>query len=283
MKIIENYNLILNNSYRVNSICRTAIFPTCEEEIVEVFEKYKDIVLIGSGHNVILSKSYYDNTFVIIDENYSNIKIVDTELEIEAGARMEVASVLARDNELTGLEVFYDIPSSLGGAVVMNAGAFGLEIKDVLQKVRYLDLEDFKIKDKCVDQIDFEYRNSFFQKNKNVVILRAWLQLMHGDYNDINEKMEDLKNARWLKQPKDFPNAGSVFKRPKGYYVGAIVDELNLKGLQIGGAKISEKHGGFIINCGDATGQDIVDLIKLINSRVLQSYGFELEVEQRII
>ena len=184
---------------------------------------------------------------------------------------------------LKGAEFFYDIPSSLGGAIVMNAGASGEEIKDILVKVTYFDLEDYNVKEIFKDEMSFEYRNSFFQRNTDKVVLKAQLKLEKANKTDVALKMEAFKASRWNKQPKAFPNGGSVFKRPKGYYVGAIVEELGLKGFSIGGAMISEKHGGFIINYNNATGEDILNIISEVRKRVLDRFNVDLEVEQRVI
>ena len=189
----------------------------------------------------------------------------------------------ALEYSLTGLETFYDIPSSLGGAVVMNTGASGEEIKDLIIKVEYLDLVDFKVKELTKEEIGFEFRNSFFQKNNDKIVLKAWLKLKKGSTAAIANKMKTLKKLRWEKQPKEFPNAGSVFKRPKGFYVGAIIEELGLKGFTVGGAKIPQKHAGFIVNFNSATGRDILKIIDTVKEKVLKKYDIDLEVEQRII
>lgn len=285
MKIIKDFDLTNYNSYRIKAICKNAYFPENEEDVVSFYQETKDFILLGSGHNIILSKDYYDTNFLIFNGNYHET-IINSEtglLEIEAGASMLELSNLALENGLSGLEIFYDIPSSLGGAVVMNAGASGEEIKDVLVKVRYLDLKDQQIKEITKEEMGFEYRNSFFQRNTDKVILKAWLKLQKKDKGMIKDKMEQIKEQRWAKQPKDFPNAGSVFKRPKGYYVGAIMDELQLKGLTVGGAMISQKHGGFIINHNNAKGQDILDIISEVQRKVFERFNIELEVEQRVI
>src|SRR5690606_5134622 len=138
----------------------------------------------------------------------------------------------------------------------------GEEIKDVLIKVRYLDLTDFTVKEINKEDISFEYRNSFFQRNIDKIVLKVWLQLENRERSVIQNKMETIRAQRWAKQPKEFPNAGSVFKRPEGHYVGALIDELGLKGYTVGGAKISEKHGGFIVNFNNASGKDILEIIK---------------------
>jgi UDP-N-acetylmuramate dehydrogenase len=284
MKVHTNFDLTPFNSYRIKATCRTAYFPETEADVVSFYQNSKAFVLLGSGHNVILSKPYYDTSFLIFNGNYSDVSInSDGMLVAEAGITMLRLSELALENSLSGLEIFYDIPSSLGGAVVMNAGASGEEIKDVLLKVRFLDLVDMQVKEIRKEDMNFEYRNSFFQRNTDKVVLKVWLQLLHKEKDLIKEKMETIKLQRWAKQPKEFPNAGSVFKRPNGFYVGAMIDELNLKGFTIGGAQISKKHGGFIVNIGDATGKDILGVISEVKSLVLQKFGVELEVEQRVI
>lgn len=285
MKIIENFNLTDYNSYRIKARCQKAFFPNSEEEIITFYKDIDSFVLLGSGHNVILSKEFYNTNFLIFNGNFQNVTVSAKTgiIEAEAGITMLLLSELALDNGLSGLEIFYDIPSSLGGAVVMNAGASGEEIKDVLVKVRYLDLDDMEIKEIHKENMDFEYRNSFFQRNTNKVILKVWLKLQIKDKVAIEQKMKLIKEQRWAKQPKEFPNAGSVFKRPKGFYVGAIMDELKLKGFTIGGAKISEKHGGFIINHNNAKGQDIIDIITEVKRQVMEKFNVDLEVEQRII
>jgi UDP-N-acetylmuramate dehydrogenase len=181
------------------------------------------------------------------------------------------------------MEVFWDIPSSIGGAVAMNAGASGEEIKDVLIKVQYLDLIDLKVKEMLNQDIGFVYRNSFFQQNSSKIVIEAEFKLNKGDKVEIENKMNEIRQKRWEKQPREYPNCGSVFKRPEGRFVGPMLDELNLKGFSVGGAQISEKHSGFIVNKGDATGSDILNLIKEVQKRVKAKFGVDLEVEQRII
>lgn len=287
MRIVDDFDLTLYNSYRVNSRCRRVFIPEIEQDFVDLYREYPDCsdkVILGGGYNVILAKEYYEKDFVLIGESFSAVSLSENGLiEAEAGLDIRVLSELALKHSFSGLEIFYDIPSSLGGAVVMNAGAGGEDIKGVLVKVRYLDLGDMKIKEIYKENIAFEYRNSFFQRESNKIILRVWLRLEKGEKLSIERKMENIKAARWAKQPKDLPNAGSVFKRPVGYFVGPMIEELGLKGYVIGGAKISEKHAGFIVNNNMATGRDILDLITLVKMKVLEKFGVDLEIEQRII
>ncbi|NHF61383.1 UDP-N-acetylmuramate dehydrogenase [Flavobacteriaceae bacterium TP-CH-4] len=286
MKVFSNFDLTHYNSYKIKSACKKAYFPESEADIISIYKTEKNTkkIILGGGYNIIFSQSYYHETFIIFGDSYANIhKHGDNRIEAEAGINMKALSEYAYNQGLTGLEIFYDIPSSLGGAIVMNAGASGEEIKDVLISVRYLDLATLRVKEISCQEIEFDYRNSFFQRNINTVILRVLLELKHEKPELIREKMEGIKKARWEKQPKEYPNAGSVFKRPKGYYVGTMIENLGLKGLTIGGAQVSTKHAGFIVNINDASGQNILDLITIIKKKVFQEYGVSLEVEQRII
>jgi UDP-N-acetylmuramate dehydrogenase len=283
MKVFQNFNLELYNSYKIKSSCKTAYFPQNEYDVIELFTKLDKYHLIGSGHNIILSKEYYDEPFIIFNGNFKLCKITNNIIEAESGISMLELSELAAEKSLSGLEIFYDIPSSLGGAVVMNAGASGEEIKDVLLKVRYYDLLDRQIKEIEKDSMSFQYRNSFFQINTDKIILKVWLELNNAPKNDILSKMKLIKDQRWAKQPREYPNAGSVFKRPPGFYVGAMMDDLKLKGYTVGGAKISEKHGGFIVNYNNAKGSDILTIIDDVKQKIKNKFGVDLEVEQRIL
>ena len=285
IKFEQQFNLKNYNAYRVESICSKAWFPENETDLLEIFSqnKNKRLIILGNGNNIILSKEYYEEEFIIFNGCFEKITVNNTEMEAEAGATLLQLSETALKHHLTGLEIFYDIPSSVGGAVVMNAGTKEGEIKDILVKVRYLDLADLQIKDISKDDVGFEYRNSFFQKNTNKIVLKAWFKLDKGNPEQIKAKMEETKQTRWAKQPREYPNCGSVFKRPPGRFVGPMLDELGMKGFTVGGAKIAEKHSGFIVNTGTATGNDILALIAEVQKRVKERFGVELEVEQRII
>jgi len=285
IKFEQQFNLKNYNAYRVESICSKAWFPENETDLLEIFSqnKNKKLIILGNGNNIILSKEYYEEEFIILNGCFDKINVNNTEMEAEAGATLLQLSETALKHHLTGLEIFYDIPSSVGGAVVMNAGTKEGEIKDILVKVRYLDLSDWQIKEIAKENIGFEYRNSFFQKNTNKIVLKAWFKLEKGNPEQIKAKMDVTKQVRWEKQPREYPNCGSVFKRPPGRFVGPMLDELGMKGFTFGGAKISEKHSGFIVNTGNATGKDILSIISEAKKRVKERFGVDLEVEQRII
>ena len=285
MFIYKNLTLTEYNAYRINALCSKAWFPENESDLLEILNQNnkKRFVVLGNGNNIILSKEYYEEEFIIFNGCFNKVTVKDTEIEAEAGATLLQLSEIAFKNHLTGLEIFYDIPSSVGGAVVMNAGTKEGEIKDILVKVRYLDLADRQIKEILNEDIGFQYRNSFFQMHTDKIVLKAWFQLKKGNPEQIKAKMEETKQIRWVKQPREYPNCGSVFKRPQGRFVGPMLDELGMKGFTVGGAKISEKHSGFIVNIGNATGKDILAVITEAQKRVKEKFGVDLEVEQRII
>lgn len=285
IKFEQGVNLKKYNAYCLDSVCSKAWFPQNEKDFLTIYtdNPNKKKIVIGNGNNIILSKEFYEEEFIILNGCFNAIQVVENELIAEAGATLQQLSETALHNSLSGLEIFYDIPSSIGGAVVMNAGTKDGEIKDILIKVRYLDLSDLQIKEIEKDKIEFEYRNSFFQKNQDKIVLKAWFKLERGDRVKIKNKMEQYKATRWAKQPREFPNCGSVFKRPPGRFVGSMLEELNMKGFTMGGAKISEKHSGFIINTGNASGKDIMAVIKEAQKRVKENFDVDLEVEQRII
>ena len=284
MKIVSDLDLTSYNSYRIPAVCKRAFFPESEAEIQQIFQEYPETkkIIIGSGHNIIFSKDRYEDDFIIFSGNFEKVICEDDKISAESGVSMLDLSNVALSYSLSGLELFYDIPSSLGGAIVMNAGASGEDIQSLLLKVRYYDPQADVFKEVERTGLDFEYRNSFFQQNPHLIITHAFLQLRHGDKQEIGDKMENNKKLRWAKQPKEFPNAGSVFKRPKGHFVGVMMEEMGLKGYTVGGARISEKHGGFIVNFGNATGKDILEIIALVKERVLETYALNIEVEQRI-
>lgn len=285
MKVFHNFDLKEYNSYRLGAVCRTAYFPESDEDIRKLFgDPQAKKILLGGGYNVILSQPYYDADFVIFSGNYSAIKLVDDDrLLCEAGADTKTLSEFALAQGLSGLEIYYDIPSSLGGAVVMNAGAGGEDIKGLLERVWYYNPATDAVETASVEEVGFVYRNSLFQQNPGLIVCRALLQLKPGEADDIRDKMNHTRDTRWAKQPRDYPNAGSVFKRPPGRYVGPMLDELGLKGYWVGGAKVSEKHSGFIVNFDNASGEDILTLIGAIKTKVNERFGVDLEVEQRII
>lgn len=283
MMIKTNLQLEQYNSYRLRALARIAYIPESIEDLKKLLFDLTDFHLIGGGNNIILVHEYYERPFIIVNESIGQILNDDCSLIVEAGASLKDCAETALHLGLSGLENFLDIPSSIGGALVMNAGANGDNISDLVEWVECYNTISGEIEVFSREQCLFGFRKSCFQYNSKLVILRCKLLLSHGIKGEIRTKMMEYKAARWQKQPRDWPNAGSVFKRPSNMYVGTTIEQLGLKGLKLGGAQISERHAGFIVNIGDAKGTDILGLISIINYEVQKNFGCSFEVEQRII
>lgn len=285
MRHYTEFDLSDYNSYRIKAVCKNAFFPETEKDLQMLFIARKGIpkIILGGGYNVILSKPYYQDDFVIFQGCFNDIETRGAIKKAGCGVSLRCLSESALSDSLTGLEMFYDIPGSIGGAVVMNAGACGEEIKDIAIKIRYFDIKQHDFFEITNREAAFGYRSSFFQGKPHLLVSRAWFRLRKGNRKEISDKMEMIKKDRWEKQPREYPNAGSVFKRPAGHFVGALLDELGLKGFRIGGAAVSEKHSGFIVNVGGATGADILELVEEIRRRVHDAFGIDLVLEQKVL
>lgn len=286
MHIQAPCDLTAFNSYRIAARCETAYFPDSAAEVAALLTgelRETPYVVLGSGHNVILARERYQTPFVIFNGNLNHLAVSGTRLIAGAGAFTRDVCELAAAHGLSGLEVFYDIPSSMGGAVVMNAGGHGREICDVLVHASYYDAATGRIVQAGNADLEFRYRGSLFLNDPTRIVLEVCFDLQPAAEAAIRERMAEIKAVRWEKQPRQFPNAGSVFKRPPGRFVGPMMDELGLKGVAVAGFRVSPKHGGFIERAGPGTGADLLCLIALIQERVQAAYGVGLEVEQRII
>lgn len=238
--------------------------------------------ILGNGSNVLVRDSGIDGAVIRLGAKLSKIALKDENTIIaEAGASLKSICMFALEHSLTGLEFAYGIPGTLGGAVYMNAGAYGGEMKDVLYSVSHIDSEgNFGTLTK--DELDLSYRHSVYSEN-GFTVTSAEIVLQKGNYDDIKAKMNELMSKRKEKQPIEFPSAGSTFKRPEGYFAGTLIEECGLKGKAIGGAEVSTKHAGFIINKNKATATDILDLIKFVQDTVFEKHGVHLEPEVKII
>lgn len=235
--------------------------------------------IIGNGSNLLVSDSGIDGA-VISTRAWDDIVVEGDRMLVQAGALLSRVANTALEHELTGLEFAAGIPGSFGGAVFMNAGAYGGEMKDVITSVSVW--HNREIKEIAGTECRFGYRDSVFQRD-GYVILNATVQLKKGNKMQIASQMKDLSARRKEKQPLDMPSAGSTFKRPEGYYAGALIEQAGLKGFQIGGAAISEKHSGFIVNRGDATAQDVLRLVEAVKEKVRENSGVLLQEEIRMI
>lgn len=234
---------------------------------------------LGNGSNLLVADQGAD-VFVVKTVNALNQITVEGEsIQAESGVLLSRLAVTAREHALTGLEFAHGIPGSLGGAVTMNAGAYDGEMSQVVTAVTLLDANGGETTTK---QFDFSYRHSAFSGGDRM-ILRVWLSLQRGDPARIQARMEDLMERRRSKQPLEWPSAGSTFKRPEGYFAAALIDQCGLKGLSVGGAQVSEKHAGFVVNKGGATCADILALMEQVRQRVLDRFGVTLEPEVKLL
>lgn len=238
------------------------------------------VFMLGKGSNLLIDDNGIDAVVIKLDGDFKEIKLVSpTKIYAPAGASLASLGRFALENSLTGLEFSWGIPGSVGGAVYMNAGAYGGEMKDVVSSVSFM--LNGEINKANSDNLSFSYRKSRFT-NSDEIILGAEFQLKQGNHEEIHLLMEDLMNKRKTKQPYDMPSAGSVFKRPEGYFAAALIEESGLKGASVGGAMVSEKHSGFIINKENATCQDVVELIKKVQETVWDKKQVKLECEVKV-
>ena len=239
-------------------------------------------LMIGNGSNLLVTDNGIDNVVIKIGSKMSKIELIDdTTIFCEAGASLKSLCMFALENSLSGLEFAYGIPGTLGGAVYMNAGAYGGEMKDVLFSCKHIDA-DGNIGELLQDELDLRYRGSAYTDN-GFTIVSAIMKLKKAEMTDIKAAMDDKLQRRKDKQPLEYPSAGSTFKRPEGYFAGALIEESGLKGYTVGGAQVSEKHAGFVINKNKATATDVITLIKDVQKIVFEKHGVMLETEVKII
>lgn len=280
----ENVLLSSCSTFRIGGPAKMIVYPASIEEISAAVSycKEKNIryMILGNGSNVLFSDEGFDGIIIQIFNRFNDITIDGNEIYAEAGATLARLAGVARDNCLAGLEFAAGIPGTLGGALVMNAGAYGGEVKDV---VVYADIlcEDGTVKRFTRDEMDFSYRHSIV--TENMVVLGARLSLTLGDRQEIDAKMNDLREKRVSKQPLEYPSAGSTFKRPEGYFAGKLIEDAGLKGYKCGGAMVSDKHSGFVINFSGATCKDVLSLIEHVQNTVMDKFGVMLEPEVKII
>ena len=240
------------------------------------------LTIIGNGSNLLISDKGLRGVVLEVGKAASGIRMVDGEdLVVRAGTLLSETANFAAKNGLSGMEFAAGIPGSLGGAVVMNAGAYGGEMKDILSGVRVLT-KTGEIKVRPVDELDLSYRHSRMMDEEEIV-LEARLNLTQGSEVVIRARMEELRKKRVEKQPLEYPSAGSTFKRPEGYFAGKLIEEAGLRGYRIGDAQVSEKHCGFVINRGNASAAQILELMKYVQDRVKEASGVQLEPEVRLL
>ena len=251
-----------------------AVIVVCREYNIPYF-------ILGNGSNLLVSDDGYRGMIINIMDNMDSVTVDGRIITAQAGAMLVRVSVMARDNALTGLEFASGIPGIIGGAVYMNAGAYGGEMKNVVKTVRAID-EYGRIYELDSEKMDFSYRHSIVEERK-LIVLEVTLELEHGSREAIDNRMKELAEARRSKQPLEYPSAGSTFKRPEGYFAGKLIMDAGLRGYSVGGAQVAEKHCGFVINKGGATASDVVELIRDVQHDVDDKFGVTLEPEVKML
>ena len=274
-----------HTTFRIGGPADALALPKTPEEVAEVVhfcnEHAQPYYVLGNGSNLLVSDEGYRGLVLQLYRNFNDIQVNGETITVQSGAMLAAVARTAYQTGLTGLEFASGIPGTIGGAVVMNAGAYGGEMKNVLKEVTVLTKEG-EVLVIPAKALELGYRTSVIPKN-GWIVLGAVLQLKKGDQEQILARMEELKEQRITKQPLDLPSAGSTFKRPEGYFAGKLIMDAGLRGFTVGGAQVSEKHCGFVVNRGNATAADVWELICEVKRRVKEMTGVELEPEVKLL
>ncbi|MBE6052713.1 MAG: UDP-N-acetylmuramate dehydrogenase [Clostridium sartagoforme] len=286
----KSENVILNAEmksyvhFKVGGPADILLIPENKEQVIKSIQICKEnnipYFVVGNGSNLLVKDGGIKGVVIKLNE-VKNINVMGETIEAECGAMLKDVSAKALKESLTGFEFACGIPGTIGGAVFMNAGAYDGEISQVIESAEVID-NNGEIKVLSSEELELGYRTSIVMK-KNYIVLSARFKLKHGEVRKIKEIVEELTSKRESKQPLEYPSAGSTFKRPVGYYAGKLIQDAGLKGYSIGGAAVSEKHSGFVINKNNATAKDILDLIRHIQNVVKEKFGVDLHPEVRII
>lgn len=285
-KASKNERLSDHISFKVGGPCPLLIEPKNENQLKDIITEIRKenipFAVLGNGTNVLVSDGGIDKVIVKIGDEMTRLSLEGEDvISCSAGTKVVTLCKFALEKSLSGLEFAYGIPGTCGGAVFMNAGAYGGEVKDVLSEITYLT-PDSELKTMSAEEAELSYRHSVFKEN-GCIVVSAKFKLKKAPKEEIKNAMTDFLSRRKDKQPLEYPSAGSTFKRPEGYYAGALIEQCGLKGKTVGGAQISEKHAGFLINKNNATAKDITDLITLTRETVKKETGVTLEPEVIIL
>ena len=280
-RILFHEPMSKHTTFRVGGEAECFIMIHREEELVKLIRYLNQIeeayFILGNGSNLLVGDKGYRGVVLKLDGPMEEIQTEGTLVRAGAGALLSRVAAEAKDRNLSGMEFAAGIPGSIGGAVVMNAGAYGGEMKQIVVSVRGMDKEG-EILTLDNDTMEFGYRSSAI-RNRPIVVLEVTLQLAEGHKEEIGAKMEELAGLRRSKQPLEFPSAGSTFKRPEGYFAGKLIQDAGLRGFSLGDAQVSEKHCGFVVNKGHASASDIMGLCRQVSGKVKERFGVELELE----
>ena len=283
-RVLENAPMSRYTTFRVGGPADVLFFPASVEELQEALAAAKakgiPVCLIGNGSNLIVRDGGIRGLVIALGEPFSELRVEGAQVWAQAGARLSAVAAAAQRAGLAGLEFASGIPGTLGGGCAMNAGAYGGELKDVLVWADVL--LDGELHRLSRDEMEMGYRSTM-PLRRGAIVVAACFELRRDDPEAIQERMRDLANRRREKQPLNLPSAGSTFKRPEGHFAGALIEQCELKGCTIGGAQVSEKHAGFIVNVGDATAADILNLIEHVQRVVRAQTGVHLETEVRVL
>ncbi len=284
MKLLENENMSSHSSFRIGGPVRALASPSDVTGLTKLCDVLKEFhiapFILGNGTNILFPDEGLPDLFIISTEKLQKLFLLpDGSVYAESGVSLARLAAFAQENELTGMEFAGGIPGTLGGGCIMNAGAFGGELQDVIESVVFLYIPDQCLYELPNDDCKFAYRQSYFQKTPGCVILSAVLRLKPGEKAAISARMQELSEKRRSKQPLDLPSAGSAFRRPEGAYAAALIEESGLKGYTVGGAQVSEKHAGFVVNRGGASSHDVYDLMMHVRNTVYKERGIFLEPE----
>lgn len=274
-----------HTSFKIGGPCDFLVIPKTEEEIRELimFVNKENIpfFIMGNGSNLLVRDGGIRGVIIKIGDNFSDFEIKDNVIKAKSGILLSKLAKNILKESLAGFEFASGIPGTLGGAVAMNAGAYGGEVKDVVKSVRLLDM-DGNIFELTNEEMKFGYRKSILNE-KRLIVLEVTIELQMGNYDDIKAIFDDLTVKRTTKQPLHLPSAGSTFKRPAGYFAGKLIEDSGLKGLTLKDAQVSPKHCGFVVNLGNASANDIIELLSIIKKTVNDKFGVKLEEEVKII
>ncbi len=274
-----------HTTFRIGGPADFFLLPSTVDEVRGILEICREeelpYFILGNGSNLLVSDKGYRGVIIQLYRNFSNISVEGNEICASSGALLSQIAAAARNASLTGFEFAGGIPGTLGGAVFMNAGAYGGELKDVLKEAVVMT-EQGEILTLPVEKLDMGYRTSRIRK-AGYLVLEARLVLEQGDMDKIRDITKDLTEKRVSKQPLEYPSAGSTFKRPEGYFAGKLIMDAGLRGYQVGDAQVSEKHCGFVINKGNATAADVLTLIENVREKVQEQFGVTLEPEVKFL
>lgn len=288
LNCIVRYDEPLKNhtTFKIGGNCIALIEPREVSDIVETIKICREnsikFFVIGNGSNLLVPDEGYNGVIIKLKGEFSTIQVEGEYLIVNSGAKLSEVYTVAYENSLTGFEFASGIPGTIGGAIYMNAGAYGGEMKDIVESVQVLDLDNFELRELKNEELEFSYRKSIIQR-KNFIVTTIKLKLQKGNKEEINAVYEDLRERRNSKQPLNFGSAGSTFKRPEGHFASKLIEDAGLKGYHINDAWVSEKHSGFVVNKGNASFKEVMELIEYVQKVVFEKFGVKLETEVRIL